>query len=192
MENKKLNLRFSIIAIIILTAAMSRLIPHLPNFAPIGGMALFGAVYCSNRLWAFIIPVVSMWISDLVLNNVMYAQYFDNFVWIYSGSLFVYGAFAFITLWGIFILQKTNIVNLISAVLGASVIFFIVSNFGVWLTSGMYPNTFDGLLVCYIAGIPFFRNTLLGDIFYTGILFATFEMLAYKFPALRVRQGIDK
>jgi hypothetical protein len=193
MENKKLNLRFGVIAMIILLAAMSRLIPHLPNFAPIGGMALFGAAYCSKRLWAFTIPAVSMWISDLVLNNVVYVQYFDTFVWFYSSSLFTYGAFILIALLGIFVLRKINIVNLISAALGASVTFFIVSNFGVWMMSGMYPHTFEGLQTCYIAGIPFFRNTLAGDIFYTSILFATFELLQYRFPVIRLQQdSIDE
>ncbi|MDR2291912.1 MAG: hypothetical protein LBE11_00365 [Prevotellaceae bacterium] len=171
---------------------MSRLIPHLPNFAPIGGISLFGAAYYSKYRWAFIVPVASMWISDLVLNNIVYSRFFDGFVWFYGGSLFTYGAFVLISLWGIVVLKKISIFNLTCSVLAASLIFFLVSNFGVWLSSNIYPHNFSGLQACYIAGIPFFRNTLLGDIFYTAALFGIFEILQYKFPALRLQENIEE
>jgi hypothetical protein len=169
----------------ILLAAMSRLIPHPANFAPIGGMALFGAAYYSRRYWAFVVPIVSMWISDLILNNLVYSQYFDSFVWFYSGSLFNIGAFVLITLFGFFTLRQVRPVNLALSALGASVIFFVVSNFGVWLSAGMYPHTFDGLVSCYVAGIPFFRNTIAGDFVYTTILFGVFEFSMKRFPELQ-------
>ena len=127
MKTNKLNLRFSVITLMILLAAMSRLLPHPPNFAPIGGMALFGAAYLSKRYWAFFVPLVAMWISDLVLNNVVYGSYFERFVWFYNGSLFTYGAFALIVLFGMFMLKKVRLPNLIASALGASVIFFLVS-----------------------------------------------------------------
>lgn len=171
MEKQKINLRFGVISGMILLAALSRLIPHPANFAPIGGIALFGAAYYSKHYWAFLIPIVSTWISDLILNNVVYAQYFDHFVWFYSGSLFTYGAFALIVLFGMLTLKKVRVPNLIVSALGASVIFFIVSNFGVWFSGTMYPKDFGGLMACYTAGIPFFKNTLLGDLVYTGVLF---------------------
>ena len=79
--NKKIKLQFSIVTGFILIAAFSRLIPHPPNFAPIGGMALFGAAYFNRRIWSYFIPIVSMWLSDLVLNNIIYARYFEGFVW---------------------------------------------------------------------------------------------------------------
>jgi hypothetical protein len=168
----------------ILLAALSRLIPHPANFAPIGGMALFGAAYYGKRYWAFVIPIVSMWISDLALNNIVYSQYFDGFVWFYGGSLFTYGAFVLITLLGFFTLKRVNVVNLAVSAVGASVIFFAVSNFGVWLSSGMYPHTFEGLVSCYVAGIPFFKNTIAGDFVYTAILFGTFELALKRFSQL--------
>ena len=187
MKTDKLNLRFGILALMILLAAMSRLLPHPPNFAPIGGMALFGAAYFSKRYWAFLVPIVSMWISDLVLNNAVYGQYFDHFVWFYSGSLFTYGAFALIVVLGIFTLKKVRIPTLIASAFGASVIFFLVSNFGAWFSSMMYPKTFAGLMACYTAGIPFFHNTILGDLVYTGILFGVFELSIRRFPQLRLQ-----
>lgn len=187
MENKKVNIRFGMICVLILFAAMSRLIPHPPNFAPIGGMALFGAAYYDKRYWSFIIPVVSMWLSDLALNNILYTSYFDRFVWFYSGSLFTYASFALIALLGMFTLKKVRLPRLLLSSLGASVIFFLVSNFGVWYASGMYPHTLSGLESCYVAGLPFFKNTLAGDLFYTAALFGLFEWSARRFPQLRLQ-----
>lgn len=191
--NKKIPLRFSVITVLILLAAFSRLIPHPPNFAPIGGMALFGAAYYVRKMWAYLIPVTAMWISDLILNNVVYAQYFDSFVWFYTGSLFTYAAFAIIVLMGTFTLRKVRIPQLLVSALGASVIFFVVSNFGVWLTSGMYPRSWEGLMACYVAAIPFFQNTILGDLCYTAALFGLFETSLSWFPRLRThREAYEK
>jgi hypothetical protein len=81
-----MNIRFGTIVLLIFLATMSKLVPHPPNFAPIGGMTLFGATYFTKRYWAFIVPFVSMWISNLVLNNVVYGQYFDGFVWFPTAS----------------------------------------------------------------------------------------------------------
>lgn len=183
--NKKIYLRFSVISVLIVLAALSRLIPHPPNVAPIAGMALFGAAYYSKKYWAYLIPIAAMWVSDMILNNVLYAQYFDSFVWFYSGSLFTYAAFALIVLLGSVTLKKKNVGNIIFSALGASVIFFIVSNFGVWLTSPLYAKTWLGLTSCYTAAIPFLQNTLIGDLAYTGVLFGLFEVSKSWFPSLR-------
>ena len=185
MSKNKIILRYSVITLLILLAALSRLIPHPANFAPIGGMALFGAAYYSRRVWAFVIPVVSMWISALLLKKVMYAEYFDSFVWFYSGAWFTYGAFILIALIGTFTLQKIKVPNLFFSALGASVIFFLVSNFGVWFSGTMYPKDFSGLIACYTAGIPFFKNTVMGDLFYTALLFGAFELSVRRFPILK-------
>ena len=186
-SNKKLNLRFSVITLMVVLAALSRLLPHPPNMAPIAGMALFGAGYYTKKYWAYLIPIAAMWVSDLVLNNVLYAQYFDNFVWFYSGSLFTYGAFALIVLMGSYTLRKKNIGTIIFSALGASVIFFIVSNFGVWLTSPLYAKTWTGLTACYVAAIPFLQNTLAGDLAYAAVLFGLFELSKFWFPSLRIK-----
>jgi hypothetical protein len=179
----------------VFVVAMCRLLPSPPNFAPIGAMALFGAAYFTKRYWAFLIPVASMWISDLILNNAIYGQYFDHFVWFSSFSLFTYGAFALIVLLGMFTLKKvyasttlsTGLPNLLFSALGASVIFFLVSNFGVWLMFNMYPKTLNGLIACYVAGIPFFHNTVMGDLVYTSAMFGIFELCVRKFPQLAYR-----
>ena len=187
--NKKVQLRFSLISVLIVLAALSRLIPHPPNIAPIAGMALFGAACYSKKHWAFLIPIASMWVSDLILNNVVYAQYFDKFVWFYSGSLFTYGAFALIVLLGTVALKKRNAGSLLFSALGASAIFFIVSNFGVWLSSPLYAKSWEGLVACYFAAIPFLQNTLLGDLGYTAVLFGLFELSKVLFPELRTSRS---
>lgn len=186
--NKKLTLRYSVITVMILLAAFSRLLPHPPNFAPIGGMALFGAAYYTRKWWAYLIPIAAMWLSDLLLNNIVYAEYFDRFVWFYSGALFTYGAFALIVLMATFTLRKVRVPQLLFSALGASVIFFIVSNFGVWFSTDMYPKTLAGLGACYLAGIPFFKNTVLGDLVYSAALFGLFEVSLSWFPVLRTRR----
>lgn len=188
MKQNKIILRFGTITCFILLAALSRLIPHPANFAPIGGMAILGAVHYNKRYWAYLIPIISMWISDLILNNVVYAQYFDHFVWFYQGSLFTYGAFALITLMATVTVKNIRVSNLLLAALSASVIFFLVSNFGVWVSSGMYPHSWSGLTACYGAAIPFFKNTILGDLCYTGVLFGIYELATRQFPVLRTEK----
>ena len=185
MEKSKINTRFGVLVLIVLLAALSRLIPHPPNFAPIGAMSLFGAAYFTRKYMAFIVPIAAMWISDLLLNNVIYGQYFDHFVWFYNSFYWTCIAFVLIGLIGFGLLKKVRPKNLLIASLSASVVFFLVSNFGVWVSGIMYPKTFSGLVSCYAAGLPFFKNTLIGDLAYSGALFGIFEVIQYKVPALK-------
>jgi hypothetical protein len=173
---------------IIFLAAGSRFIPHPPNFSPIGSIALFGAAYYSRRYWSYLIPLAAMFLSDMVINNVLFRSFFGGFTWFYSGALFTYGAVLMIVLLGTFALRKVRISNLILSALGASAIFYLVSNFGVWASTGMYgmyPRTFVGLMECYIAGLPFLQNIVAGDLIYTITLFGVFELIQYKCPSLR-------
>ena len=186
MKTEKINLRLGAITLIVLLAALSRLIPHPANFSPIGAMAIFGAGYYSKRYLAFLIPIASMWISDLLLNNLVYGEFFDHFVWFYKGSIFTYGAFALIVLVSTFFLKKINVKYLAFLAILSSIIFFIVSNFGVWVSSGMYPQTLEGLSACYIAGLPFLKNTIMGDFVYTAVMFGSFELSAKYIPQLQL------
>ncbi len=185
MGNKKINLRTSVIALVILLAAFSRLIPHPANFAPIGAMALFGAAHFSKRYLAFLVPIISMWLSDLFLNNVVYAHYFDHFVWFYPGFYWTYSAFTVIGLVGFSLLKKTKPKYIVAASLAASILFFLISNFGVWASGMLYPKNIGGLLLCYTTALPFFRNTILGDLVYCSVLFGVFEFAQIKFPVLQ-------
>ena len=187
MKNQKIDIRFGILSLLILLSALSRLIPHPPNFAPIGAMALFGAAYFSKKYIALIIPIIAMWLSDMVLNNVVYGQYFDHFVWFYQGFYWTYGAFILISLIGFLLLKKVKVQTVLVGSLSSSILFFLVSNFGVWFSGNMYPKDLNGLMTCYAAAIPFFKNTLMGDLVYCGILFGSFEFAQYKIPALKLK-----
>jgi hypothetical protein len=186
-EKKNVHLRFGVISLMVLLAAFSRLLPHPPNFAPIGAMALFGAAYFSQRYLSFLIPIVSMWLSDLVLNNVVYNQYFEHFTWFYQGFYWTYGAFILIGLVGFVVLKRIKVSNLVLAGILASIVFFIVSNYGVWASTTMYPKNLTGLVTCYTAGLPFFMNTIMGDLVFTGVLFGAFELAQRQIPILRLQ-----
>jgi len=188
--NNKTDLRFGILAGMILLAALSRLLPHPHNFTPVGGMALFGAAYFTRKYLAFLIPIAAMWLSDLVLNNLVYAkmypEFYSGFTWM--GNLWVYASFILIALLGFGLLQKVKPLRLLGASLGASTLFFIVTNFGVWIGGLTYPKTWEGLVACYTAAIPFFWNTLAGDLFYVGVLFGAFAFLQNRYPALQTQR----
>lgn len=183
-----MNKRFLIVAGLIFAAAISRLIPHPYNFAPIGAMSLFGAAYFSNKKFSFMVPLLAMFVSDLLINNILYAGYYQSFTLFTPGFYWIYGAIALIVVAGMFILRKVSFPAVLGGSLAASIIFFIVTNFGVWISSAVYPPTLAGLMLCYEAAIPFFHNTLLGDFFYATVLFGGFEYARAKFPELRTVQ----
>lgn len=186
MTEQKINLRFSLLTALILLCAFSRIIPHIPNFSPLGAIGLFGAAHFSKKWQAFLIPIAATWLSDLFINNVIYAQYYPKFTWFYEGFYWQYGSYLLITLTGLGILNKINIPKVLTGTLASTAIFFLVSNFGYWIGSTTYPQNFGGLITCYAAGIPFLKGTLLGDLFYSGVLFGTFALAQYKFPVLRL------
>jgi len=188
MKNHALSPRLIALSLLVLLAAMSRLLPHPPNFTPIAAIALFGAAYIAPRWLAVLLPLVSLWLSDLFLNNIIYSEYNEGFVW-FTGSLFwIYGSFLLISLLGFFALGKISAGRIAGISVIASVLFFLISNFGVWVSGGMYPLTASGLIACYTAAIPFFGNTLLGDLCYTGTMFASFALLQKRFPTLQFNQ----
>jgi hypothetical protein len=181
---KKLNLRLGVLALIVLAAAMSRLLPHPPNATAVGAMALFGGAYFSHRWQSVLVPLMAMWLSDLVLNNVVYKMYNPHFTFFTEGSILIYGSIALIAVLGWTLLKKVKISNVIGASLLGSVAFFLISNFGVWLYSAMYPQSVTGLMTCYTAGLPFLMNTVLGDVVWCAVLFGGFELAQQRVPVL--------
>lgn len=175
---------FYIISGFIIFAVLSRLLPHAYNFTPLGAIALFGMAYFKEKKWALIIPLIALWVSDLFLNNTRYAEFYEGFAWFSGGALFIYGAFVMIAILGYYLLKKVTFGRVLGGAVGASVIFFIVSNFGVWISSPMYPLTLEGFIACYVAAIPFFHYTLAGDLIYSGVLFGSFEYLMNRYPSL--------
>lgn len=185
MKITKINIRFSVIFAIILLAAFSRVIPHMPNFSPLGAISLFGAAYFSKKWQAIAIPLMATWLSDLFINNVIYGQYYPEFIWFYKGFYWQYLSYVLIVLFGLFSLKKRSIVKVVSASLASTIIFFTISNFGVWASSNMYVNNLQGLINCYIAGIPFIKGTFLGDLFYTSTLFGAFSWMQSNITVLQ-------
>ena len=149
--------------LIILFAVALRLLPHPANMAPIAAMALFGGVYL-NKKYALIVPLLSMLFSDVFLG-------------FHNTMIFVYGSFFITGVIGLWLRKRTSFIYLIEASLISSLVFFIITNFGVWLMGNMYPKTVTGLLDCYVMAIPFFRNTILGDLLYVGLFFGGYELV---------------
>jgi hypothetical protein len=183
MIKNKIDLRISIIVALILIVALSRLIP-IYNFSPLGAIGLFGAAYFKKKWQVFLIPIVAIWLSDVLVNNILYASYYSSFTWFYEGFYWQYGSYFLISLFGLYLFKKVNTTRVIVGALTATVLFFFVSNFGSWVSSPLYPKTIGGLITCLAAGIPFIKGTLLGNLIYSGVLFGSFALLQKKFPVL--------
>jgi hypothetical protein len=168
--------RFLIIGGMIVAAAASRLVPHPPNFSPIAAMALLGGACFVEKRWAFVLPLAALVFSDALLG-------FHRLVPL------VYGCFALSVCLGFWLRSRRTAVSIAGAALAASLLFFTVTNFGVWLFGDMYPKTTEGLVACYLAAIPFFGNTLLGDAAYTLLLFGGSALTEKWLPALREPLG---
>jgi hypothetical protein len=176
----KINISYLAIISLILFASFSRIIPHMPNFTPIGAMALFGGAYLKNRYHAFLIPMISLWLSDLILNNFIFSFY-SEFTWFYPGFLWQYISFILIIVIGHLFLKKLNFKNIFITTISSSLLFFIITNLGVWISGSMYTLDFQGLISCYIMALPFLKGTLLGFICYSTLLFGVLEFSKRKF-----------
>ncbi len=165
------NTRTLVLVGIILAAAFTRLIPHWPNFTAIGAVALFGGAYFNKKYLSFTVPFIALFITDLILG-------FHSTMWA------VYLSFALIVVIGFNLRSQRKPLNVGVSAVSASVLFFIITNFAVWLSSPMYPPTIAGLIESYVLAIPFFHYTLLGDLFYVGVIFGIYELAKLKFPSL--------
>jgi hypothetical protein len=176
---RMLNTRFCVLVGIILTAAASRLIPHPPNVTPIAAMALFGGACFASKRAAFAVPLAALLLSDLVLGLIVYGTA------IVLLMPYVYACFVAATCLGLLIRRRYSPMRIAAAALISSLLFFFVTNFGSWLAYSFYPKTWDGLAACYLAGLPFFRNSLVGDAVCTVILFGGFALAERCCAALR-------
>src|SRR3972149_5332484 len=155
----------------ILAAGFPRLIPHPPNFTAVGAIALFGGAYFSEKKFAFLVPMFAMLLSDLIIG-------------FHNGMFSVYLSFILIVGIGIVLSQTIKFINVITASLLASVLFFVLTNFQMWIQSPLYAKNISGLIACYIAAIPFFHYTVLGDLFFVGALFGLFAAIQVKYSQL--------
>ena len=168
-----LKVRWLTLIFITFSAALLRLLPHPYNFAPITAIALFGGAHFSNKRDAYLVTLGAMLLSDVFIG--------------YHRLLFlIYGYFVLTVAIGIWLGKKRSTFAIAGATIFCSILFFVITNFAVWFFDGLYPPTVSGLMQCYAAAIPFFHNTVLGDIFYTSLLFGGFALAEKRFPILRV------
>ena len=173
------------LAALIVVAALTRLLPHPPNFSPVEAVALFAGAYFASRHWALVVPLAAMLLSDLVLakiNGGLYASWFNS-----GGIVLVYLCVALGVFLGYGLRGKVSGARVLGYSLLGSALFFVITNFGAWLFDPMYPKTAAGLVAAYAAGIPFFQWTLLGTLFYSAVLFGGFALLRSRVPALRAQ-----
>jgi len=152
-----------VIAGMVLAAALFRLFPHPPNLAPIAAMALFSGAYVADRRIAFMLPLAAMLISDLLLG-------------LHSALLLVYVCMAISVAIGMQLKNRIRLMTVAGASVLSSVQFFVITNFGVWLSTGMYSPDLSGLASSYVAALPFFHNTLIGDALFSALLFGGFAL----------------
>ena len=169
MTKKILNFENAVICFLVLLGIIIRVLAHYkilplwPNFAPIGALALFSGVYLRKK-YALVVPLAAMAVSDFIIG-------WHNLV------LFTWGCFALIGVIGWLVRKRKNIMTVIGGSLVGSVLFYIVTNFAVWLFTPLYTRDISGLIQSYVMAIPFFRNTLLGDLFFVGIFFGVYELI---------------
>jgi hypothetical protein len=166
-----LNLRFNVLTAIILAGALARILPHAPNFTPIGALALFAGTQFANKRLAFVVPILAMILSDMILG-------------LHSGIASVYGSFLCSVCLGFWLRDHRNIRSTLLVSLINSLLFFIITNFSVWFSGGMYPASLQGFIRCYVAALPFLRNTVSGDLFYVALFFGGLSMAEKRWPNL--------
>lgn len=155
-------MNFLVAVILILFAAFSRLIPHPANFTPIAAIALFSGAYLGKKYF-LIVPVAAMLVGDIFLG-------------FHSTMIWVYGSFAVIALIGLWLKSHKSVGYIFGTTVVSSIIFFIITNFGVWV-AGFYEYSLRGLAECYIMAIPFFRNSIAGDLIYVTAMFGIYELV---------------
>ena len=163
---KKIQIIEVAIAVLLVLIGVSlRLLPHPPNFVPIIAIALFAGVYLSKRI-AFVLPMIAMIISDI-------------FIGYYQFSLMaaVYGSFLICVILGFWLKKHKKWYTIGGSTILGAVLFFLITNFAVWALTPWYAKTFSGLIQCYFMALPFFRNTLLGDLFYVTLFFGAYELI---------------
>ncbi|MBC8151932.1 MAG: hypothetical protein H7Z72_03385 [Bacteroidetes bacterium] len=190
-----INPRFVVLLTLISVVAVVRIVNSaewspVTNFTPIGAMALFGGAYFEKRWKALLFPLLTLFVSDLVINVVLLGGQYGV---MYKGWYWIYGIFALIVVYGNVLIQKVSVRNVVLAALVASVSHWVLADTSVWLSGGLDLRTglplsrdFSGWWQCLVQGIPFMRNFLAGTLAYGAVLFGGFEWLQMRFPKLAV------
>jgi hypothetical protein len=184
-----------VFVILIVVAALYRVFPGRPaGFTPQMALALFGGAMIAEKKWAFLLPLTSLFLSDLLYQGLFAAGITDT-PGFYEGQVLVYSCFLLVTVFG-FLMKNINWKSIVGFSFSGSMIFFLSSNFFVWLGGGGLnrPKTFDGLLMCYGDAVAFYRdygiihgfagNFIIGDLFFTGLLFGTYILAKKSSPSI--------
>jgi hypothetical protein len=178
--NTSKNIIWSFVLLVVI-AALYRIMPGRPfGFAPQWAMAVFAGAVIKDRKWAFALPVLSMFVSDLLYQG-LYMGGFTNMQGFYEGQWENYLLFTLLVFVGLAI-KKLNVFQIALASVAAPTLYFIVSNFLVWASNGTTrgldrPKTFDGLMLCYADGIPFYRTSIFATLVFSGILFGSYFII---------------
>ncbi|MBN1585865.1 MAG: hypothetical protein JW937_00375 [Candidatus Omnitrophica bacterium] len=164
--------RLFLLITMVLAAAAARLVPHAPNFTPVASMALFGGACFQDKRMAFGVPVAALLLSDLFLG-------FHRYL------LWVYGCFLLTVCIGFLLKEQRGATRTLGAVVLSTVVFFVVTNFGVWSVGTLYPHTWAGLTECFVLAVPFLANSFLGNLVYAGVLFGGLALAEKTVPALK-------
>ena len=151
--------------VLIFVGVMARVVPHPANFAPVGAIALFGGAVFGNRWAAMFVPLAAMFAGDTILELTTGYGY-------HALMPAVYGSYALIAVLGMLIRDRRRSPLAVGAgSLVSSTIFFLVTNLAMWTISEIFPRTFEGLVACYLAGIPYFGRTILSDLVFAALFF---------------------
>jgi len=174
-QEQKLKSSFSylvILAVLIALGVAGRLLPHPPNFTPMAAIALFAGFIFIKRYMAVVAVISTMLLCDFFAFGSLSSSWFG------SKSMFVvYLALLFPIVFKNFLQKKIGVLRIFGAALASSSVFFLATNFAVWAFSPMYEKTFEGLVLCYTMAIPFFQNTVAGDLIWSGVIFGTYFAL---------------
>lgn len=171
------------VILLMITASIVRWMPHMPNFTPLESLAIFGAAYLTKKQWAYLAPIVLMYVSDFVINNTISRSFFTNvegIVWFSDYMIYNILALLLIVLVSRQLLKKVTGLSVFYSAVSACIIFYLVTNFGAWLSPlSIHSKELDGLAASYISGLPFLKISLIGTLFFSSFLFGTFTILQY-------------
>jgi hypothetical protein len=189
MSSEKINLRTTVLLIMILAIGLIRVVFNfnhdlyiIANFSPLGAMAIFGGAYFDKRWKAIVFPLMTLFVSDLILHQTVFKSYSHGIL--YGGWYWVYGAIALMTIAGRWIMEKLTIARFFVSVLACVLIHWIVTDIGVWYGSSKFSQDIAGFIDCLILAIPYELKFLAGTVVYGAILFGGFEWMKQKVPGM--------
>lgn len=195
MSLNKINLRTAVLILMIVVAAVIRVLSAgkvlspLSNFTPVGAMALFGGCYFKDKWKAYLVPLGILLLSDIVMMRTIYTEHSTGLL--YSGWGWIYASFALMAIMGHFI-KKVSVGSVVLAAAAAALLHWLVSDFGVWLAGGTdittglpYTRDAHGFAMCLWLAVPYMKNMFIGNILYGALLFGGFELLQKRYPRLQ-------